>query len=288
MLVTKNLATALTYLRNESYARNLWVDAICINQNDLDERSTQVAQMGAIYRTARRVISWLGIRDPFFDPFIEMEYATSLFPHIKFLKEYPPFKTYLESEDSQRPYPDFENHKRAFNNGLYSLQLLIGEREREKPVYWQRAWIIQEVSSAQTLILQSGLFTISEEDIDLVADFISSPKVAMLLMEGRLYRQLSQAYVDMAKYLQPKPLSPELYRRTCSLGLLQGDKDGSLQSFMDGLDLKVGLDGTREPIKFSEGRFRLKLMASSINGQCMFAVKQHTLKDSMEFEEVRL
>jgi hypothetical protein len=75
------------------------------------------------------VISWLGIRDSFFDPFIEMEHAALLFQHIRFLKGYPPFQAYLESNGSQRPYSGFEDHKNTFNNGLYSLQLLIGERE---------------------------------------------------------------------------------------------------------------------------------------------------------------
>ncbi|KAF2843218.1 HET-domain-containing protein, partial [Patellaria atrata CBS 101060] len=38
----------------------LWVDAICINQEDLDERAQQVALMGNIYASATRVIAWLG------------------------------------------------------------------------------------------------------------------------------------------------------------------------------------------------------------------------------------
>jgi Heterokaryon incompatibility protein (HET) len=45
VLVTKNLATALTYLRKTSDSRRLWIDAICINENDIDERSMQVAFM---------------------------------------------------------------------------------------------------------------------------------------------------------------------------------------------------------------------------------------------------
>ena len=58
--VTQNLAEALRYLRYEDRARVLWIDAICINQQDLDERSSQVAQMAAIYWRASRVVIWLG------------------------------------------------------------------------------------------------------------------------------------------------------------------------------------------------------------------------------------
>lgn len=38
----------------------LWVDAVCINQDDLLERSAQVPCMPQIYRSARRVLTWLG------------------------------------------------------------------------------------------------------------------------------------------------------------------------------------------------------------------------------------
>jgi hypothetical protein len=38
----------------------MWIDALCINQDDLDERARQVAFMGDIYETAERVVVWLG------------------------------------------------------------------------------------------------------------------------------------------------------------------------------------------------------------------------------------
>jgi hypothetical protein len=59
-LVTQNLASALRHLQEESSARVIWADAICINQNDVAERTAQVAMMGDIYRTATRVIAFLG------------------------------------------------------------------------------------------------------------------------------------------------------------------------------------------------------------------------------------
>ena len=43
----------------------LWVDAICINQNDLEERSSQVALMGTIYSRAMDTIVWLGKPDDY-------------------------------------------------------------------------------------------------------------------------------------------------------------------------------------------------------------------------------
>ncbi|KAK1964565.1 hypothetical protein LY78DRAFT_562435, partial [Colletotrichum sublineola] len=57
--VTRNLAHALQLLRLEGTHR-VWVDAICINQADLDERAQQVSCMCAIYQHATKTVSWIG------------------------------------------------------------------------------------------------------------------------------------------------------------------------------------------------------------------------------------
>lgn len=58
--VTRNLAEALLYLRDENRDRVLWIDAICICQKNLQERAHQVANMADIYSNAARVVIWLG------------------------------------------------------------------------------------------------------------------------------------------------------------------------------------------------------------------------------------
>jgi hypothetical protein len=64
MIITRNLYDALQRLRTEE-PRRLWVDAICINQDDLQEKSHQVARMGQIYGNADNVIVWLGEDDAY-------------------------------------------------------------------------------------------------------------------------------------------------------------------------------------------------------------------------------
>lgn len=56
--VTTNLHTALSQARHTT--RILWVDALCINQEDLDERSNQVSLMHQIYSQASTVLISLG------------------------------------------------------------------------------------------------------------------------------------------------------------------------------------------------------------------------------------
>ena len=57
---TQNLAEALPYLRYKDKPRTLWIDAICVNQKVLRERSRQVRRMADLYRLADRVVVWLG------------------------------------------------------------------------------------------------------------------------------------------------------------------------------------------------------------------------------------
>ncbi|ERF74958.1 hypothetical protein EPUS_05166 [Endocarpon pusillum Z07020] len=62
--ITKNLAELLPYLRYCDRPRVFWIDAICVNQADLDERSRQVQHMAHVYRNAERVVVWLGLETP--------------------------------------------------------------------------------------------------------------------------------------------------------------------------------------------------------------------------------
>ena len=64
LFVTPNCQSALRYLRITGQSRVLWVDSICIDQNDtaeaVVERNAQVAAMGEIYSKATRTLCWLG------------------------------------------------------------------------------------------------------------------------------------------------------------------------------------------------------------------------------------
>jgi hypothetical protein len=69
--VRPNLGAALQRLRRSNVgvspmiwlARALWIDAVCINQVDLGERTEQVSFMADIYTQARKTLIWLGEDD---------------------------------------------------------------------------------------------------------------------------------------------------------------------------------------------------------------------------------
>lgn len=62
-LVRPNLLEALMHLRGLSETRVLWIDAICINQADIEERNRQLYLMPHIYGRAQMVLVWLGCDD---------------------------------------------------------------------------------------------------------------------------------------------------------------------------------------------------------------------------------
>lgn len=62
--VTRNCFNALKALRQSHERRYMWIDAICINQNDLEERSRQVRLMARIFANASRTIIYLGEHTP--------------------------------------------------------------------------------------------------------------------------------------------------------------------------------------------------------------------------------
>lgn len=61
LAINDSLYRALRRFRGESKCLTLWVDALCINQNDLDERSAQVQLMRKTYEGADSISAWLGI-----------------------------------------------------------------------------------------------------------------------------------------------------------------------------------------------------------------------------------
>lgn len=55
-----NLLSALRLLRHETEPRDMWIDAICIDQDDTVQKGPQVALMGKLYSRAAAVLVWLG------------------------------------------------------------------------------------------------------------------------------------------------------------------------------------------------------------------------------------
>jgi len=60
IMIRPNVDTMLRHLRPSTQQRCLWIDALCINQNDLEEKGSQVRFMEEVYRQAKAIVIWLG------------------------------------------------------------------------------------------------------------------------------------------------------------------------------------------------------------------------------------
>ncbi|KAK5732111.1 hypothetical protein LTR17_010819 [Elasticomyces elasticus] len=67
--ITSNLHGALSRIRNMMHVEQrisiepVWIDALCIDQNNVEERNVQVQKMGHVYQSSTQVIVWLGRTD---------------------------------------------------------------------------------------------------------------------------------------------------------------------------------------------------------------------------------
>ncbi|KAF2964641.1 hypothetical protein GQX73_g8949 [Xylaria multiplex] len=142
--VTENAKAAMKKLRpsRPGKSRNLWIDAICINQKDIKEKSSQVQMMLEIYARAQRVNIWLGEGNKSSAFILKWLRLTGL-PLSPVLIARQKFSTAYLWATSLGPLlpfrvlPVFKDLKRNLQAGIADMV------SRE---YWERAWTVQEAS----------------------------------------------------------------------------------------------------------------------------------------------
>lgn len=137
-----SLYSAMRNLRPKSGpARVLWIDAICINQKDLNERSQQVGIMREIYSKADNVAIWLGDGD---------ETTTKCIRTINTIG-----KRYESSTGK-----NIEEHSVAeLHDPLFSdkgVNLFLDEWKIFEMPWFRRTWVIQEVFNAKIATVHCG------------------------------------------------------------------------------------------------------------------------------------
>lgn len=120
-LVRRNLADALAALRI-SEPRVLWVDALCINQQDTAERNHQVGMMAGIFRRAERVLVWLGRPSSGWDSSV-----AGALEMAKRLGEYPPTSKLPPPPPQPNPH-----HESQFDQWINLFPQDIEERKNEE------------------------------------------------------------------------------------------------------------------------------------------------------------
>jgi hypothetical protein len=155
--VRENLWWALYYLQDQETEKVLWIDALCIDQNNKEERNHQVRLMGQIYAGAWRAIAWLGREDQ--EDFAQ---AVDLANLLNGDSEKTRYHIETRPQCPWGPPIWINNTKKAKLSmdpvtlpvetnrhlGWSFLQRINGR------TYWSRLWIIQELILASELVLR--------------------------------------------------------------------------------------------------------------------------------------
>ncbi|MCJ1235021.1 hypothetical protein MMC14_002985 [Varicellaria rhodocarpa] len=139
--IGRNLAAALEARRMTSDREiPLWVDAMCINQQDLEERNRQVLRMRSIYKKAARVDVWLGP---------EADGSRSAFDFIHTICKSAVDLDWVKWSISSRRYS-------AEWKALYHLF---------QRSWWKRGWVIQEMATSKDVLVYCGTSSMKSKDL---------------------------------------------------------------------------------------------------------------------------
>ena len=134
--VRQNLYEYLLRARHDRDGHLLWIDAICIDQENIEERNHQVALMGQIYSLAQFTDVWLGFGDSSLEVLFDLLDRKA--------KSIPVIRVLTNDEFVERPGDPLCNALIEGTPRLHDLE------------YWSRLWIMQEFVLTQRVRLRYG------------------------------------------------------------------------------------------------------------------------------------
>ncbi|KAL9044815.1 MAG: hypothetical protein Q9214_002074 [Letrouitia sp. 1 TL-2023] len=151
--VTQNLGCALQHLRYMDKPRILWIDAVCVNQQDLPERSKQVARMADVYSLAKKVLAWIG---PEAD---NSTYALNTLRDINNVIDVDFFGMSILPSSNVR-YSDESAWSDKTKTIIYNTEKFMPIHHLFGRPWFERLWIQQEIRLAVRAILVCGFQTL--------------------------------------------------------------------------------------------------------------------------------
>ncbi|KAL8377643.1 hypothetical protein RB595_008368 [Gaeumannomyces hyphopodioides] len=149
-MASPDLVWALRFLRHPNRDRVLWIDALCIDQGNVEEKNHQVQMMSQIYSYASSVCVWLGLDD------------LSTRMAIKFIRE-----EILKLEQFDDLCQDPANSQK-----WRSLLLLM-----QKPWFFRR-WVVQEIALAKQATIYCGPDQIDWKDFSVAVELFVEVETA--------------------------------------------------------------------------------------------------------------
>lgn len=169
MGVAENLWHALHRIRHTEQTRILWIDAICINQDDIEERNHQVTMMKEIYSRASNVIVWLG------------EASKDSSDAVSLIKSITTNDTLKEAYYKREGLTVTEAEIESF--GLpapWDKEWLALDKLLSRP-WFSRVWIIQEVIMSSMATFLIGGEQLAWNDILLAVQCVANTNILSII-----------------------------------------------------------------------------------------------------------
>ena len=233
--VTVNLHSALKRLREERVQR-IWVDALCINQQDDEERSYQVKRMDTIFQQANQVVVWLGDTDD-----MTKEDINSLSTKDAAAKDAAAKADAAKAADAKAAdaaadeyaaeYAAKATAKDAAAKDAATIHQVWSDLAQPALLrlllrpYWTRVWIIQELAVASKITVFCGDYKFSWEDFENLSPLTFTAGIDRTDSDDSkaIFQNLLQFRIDRLA-TKPVRLLETLYRSRYALSTDPKDK----------------------------------------------------------------
>ncbi|OBR14874.1 Heterokaryon incompatibility protein [Colletotrichum higginsianum IMI 349063] len=151
--VRVNLEAGLRRFRTMDYFKRggkVWIDALCINQDDDAEKASQIPLMGSIYKLAANVIVWLGPESDGSSKVIDTLQKLSSLYRTEYVETFDRSDAFTATAWRQMAQIRLRTSFHRLKDLYSQLDLKTDEDDLrlyeffDRP-YWRRLWIIQEL-----------------------------------------------------------------------------------------------------------------------------------------------
>ena len=136
--ITTHLYDVLHRLRRQDTTISLWIDQLCIDQSNIEERGAQVQLMGKIYKHAQKVLVWLGKEND------DSKAAIKLVRKILHVGKRFPDTVFNRRNLESLGLPGWKSKE------WKALQTFLGR------LWFKRMWVIQEVIVSSRAVVMCG------------------------------------------------------------------------------------------------------------------------------------
>ncbi|PVH81799.1 hypothetical protein DL98DRAFT_653724 [Cadophora sp. DSE1049] len=246
MEIMDSLHALLLRLRHPSRSLVLWTDAVCINQDDEDEKPQQLMLMGRIYRQAKTVLCWIGEEKQKTHNAFRLIKSIAASLHIKVPVD---IETFVRSgAEVPEVVLDEDLVDEVQGDGWLAVVDVF-----TRP-YFGRIWVVQEIVLSQAAVIICGSNRIPWGDFLRVSKLIASLGTLIYRRVEDVTEKLKNRVhePDYIRHVKVKDIVDQTdedhfhfankWHRVVCIGDLQGAKDSESRSLALCLELLLGHD----------------------------------------------